>query len=420
MRDDGASANNRLRREADAEGDALEAYFRHVRRIPVLSRDQEIGLCRRIELAREALAAAVFAWPAGAEQIQALAADVRRGTRAAEELLQSRDGTELSSHDRESALRAIDAALRLAVPAANVSPAAGPRAGAAGSCAGRRHWRKPAAVLATIPLRAGTIERIAGEANPHSADPCACRVHRRLDRVRRLKARLIEANLRLVLSLAYRYRSADVPLLDRIQDGNMGLIAAADRFEHRRGFKFSTYAVWWIRQAIFRGLADTGRTVRLPVHLVEELNRISRARAALARELGREPSLDAIATRMQMPADKVARALNAAQPVVDLDAPANDGSTLGESIVDASAANPDADLLFRDRRRTVSRLLDSLADRERMVLQWRYGFPDGGGQTLEEIGRRLGLTKERARQIEKQALTRLRRRLELQQGRRAA
>jgi RNA polymerase sigma factor (sigma-70 family) len=407
-------------READAERDALEAYFRHVRRIPVITRDQEVLLCKRIERARCALAAAVFGWPPGARQIQALVDGIRSGACDAGELLQSVDGSELSSGNCESALRTIDRALLLGDRLADLTDASPSSAAHVANRVRHRRRRELVSLLAGVPLRPGTIERVAGEASLRSGGPSACRVHRRLQRVRALKARLVEANLSLVVSIAHRYRGTAVPLLDRIQDGNLGLMTAADRFEYRRGFKFSTYAVWWIRQAIHRGIADTGRTVRLPVHLVEELNRISQARAALTRELGREPSLDAVAARMQIPAEKVAFALKAAQPVVDLDAPANDGSALGASIVDATAAKPDADLLARDCHRTISRLLDSLAERDRQVLQWRFGLPDGAGQTLEEVGRRLGLTKERARQIEKQALIRLRRRLELLNGRHAA
>jgi RNA polymerase sigma factor (sigma-70 family) len=231
-------------------------------------------------------------------------------------------------------------------------------------------------------------------------------------RVRDLKRHMIEANLRLVISVAKRYRHSGLPLLDRIQDGNIGLIEAVDRFDYHRGFRFSTYAVWWIRRAVYQGLTQTERTIRLPAHIVTGLNRIARVRGALVREQGHEPAIADVAARAQMTPDKVLSILGAAQPLVDLDAPVAQGTPLGELLPDLDAMAPDADVIDEEERAAVSALLGSLNARERMILEWRFGVGDGAPQTFEEIAGRIGVSRERVRQIEKQALARLRHRLQ--------
>lgn len=240
------------------------------------------------------------------------------------------------------------------------------------------------------------FRRIEAETRPH--------------RVRRLKDRVIQANLRLVVSIAKRYTRSGMPLLDLIQDGNIGLMNAVDRFEYRRGFRFSTLATWWIRQAITRSIANSGRTIRLPVHLVEALNRIAAARHALVRELGREPAAGELAARVHMPLDTVRRTVSAGMPLVELDASVGDDASFGMFVPDRVMASPEAALVRDDLQQHVARLLGSLAERERQVVAWRFGLGNGGEQTLEAIGRRLGLSRERVRQIEKRALERLRRR----------
>jgi len=228
-------------------------------------------------------------------------------------------------------------------------------------------------------------------------------------KLQELKNEVIRANLRLVISVAKRHRYSAVPLLDRIQDGNIGLIEAVDRFDYHRGFKFSTYAVWWIRRSIYRGIEQTGRTVRLPGHLVAALNRIETTRAVLVRELGRDPTLEEVAARARIGADKVMACLVAGQPPVDLDAPVAAGTPLGVFLADETSAPPDADVHEADGKRWLAGLLASLTVREQQVLEWRFGLRGGREQTLEEIAGRLDLSRERVRQIEKRALARLRR-----------
>lgn len=375
--------------DANVDSDAVRTYFSHIGRIPLLTPSAEAELCERIETAQRALAVALVAWPVGARRMRALAEEVRHGARSAEELFELPDGRPLQRHEHAKALAALDRALRHGGGAARLDDLA--------------------RVVAAVPLDLMLVERLAGFAGSALSERPARRVRERLERVRELKARLIEANLRLVVSVAKRYRYSSVPLLDRIQEGNLGLMKAADRFKYRRGYKFSTYAIWWIRQAITRNLAEAGRTIRLPIHVVRSLNRIVAARAALARELGRDPTREELAARAQLPPEKVGLVLDAAHPLVDLDAPAREGTTLETLLADAATPLPDAVALENDRWRAVARLLGSLSARERQVLEWRFGLGEGRDQTLEEVGQRLGLTKEGVRQIEKRALTRLRR-----------
>jgi RNA polymerase primary sigma factor len=231
------------------------------------------------------------------------------------------------------------------------------------------------------------------------------------DRVRALKHRVIQANLRLVVSIAKRYDRSGVPLLDRIQDGNLGLLKAVDRFDYRRGFRFSTFATWWIRQAVTRSIADAGRTIRLPVHVVDALNRIGAAQRALVRELGRDATPEELAPRVHMPPERVRKLLGAGMPLVDLDMPVGHDAELGMLIPDRATRSPEAAVVDDDLHEHVDWLLGSLADRERQVVAWRFGVDDGRVRTLEAIGQRLGISRERVRQIEKRALERLRHRV---------
>jgi RNA polymerase primary sigma factor len=229
-------------------------------------------------------------------------------------------------------------------------------------------------------------------------------------RRRELKDRVVRANLRLVVSVAKRYVYSGVPMLDLIQDGNIGLMRAVDRFDYRRGFRFSTFATWWIRQAISRGVADKGRTIRLPVHVVEALNRIGMAKYALAEELGRDPTRAELAARARLTPARLTEVLEAGLPTVDLDAPVGEDTALARFVADTRTASPEDAVVDQSLRTRAHELLRSLPARDRQVLAWRFGLDDGGGQTLEAIGRRLGLSRERVRQIERRALLQLRRR----------
>src|SRR3954469_4919646 len=227
----------------------------------------------------------------------------------------------------------------------------------------------------------------------------------------RAKEHLLQANLRLVVSVAKRYARPSMPFLDLVQEGNIGLVRAVEKFDYQRGFKFSTYATWWIRQAMTRGIAEQGRTIRLPVHLVEQVNKIARLRRVLAAELGREPTSQEIGTAVDLPAERVEEVLRAARDPISLDRSMDDDGTseFANFVVDDDAATPDDVLTRRLLRAEIDSALAGLDERESFVVAARFGLLDGREHTLAEIGTQLDLTRERIRQIERDALGKLRR-----------
>ncbi len=221
---------------------------------------------------------------------------------------------------------------------------------------------------------------------------------------------LITANSRLVISVAKKYMGRGVPFLDLIQEGNIGLIRATKKFDYRRGHKFSTYATWWIRQAVTRAIADQGRTIRVPVHMGDQINKLLRVQHQLTQRLGREPSVDELANALEVPPKKVENMIQVARRPLSLETPTDDeeDSVLGDFIEDDEAAPPDDTATYNLLKEHLAEVLNSLPPREVRILQLRYGLLDGQAYTLEEVGRKMGVTRERVRQIEAQALSRLR------------
>ncbi len=441
------AAEEAEKEQARGAEDLTHRYLREIGKAKLLTAAVEVEIGKRIEAGQTAIRRAVAGIPVGAERLGALAARVVSGDLPLEDLVLFPEG-EPSAAKTRAVVATLGRVVQTAGTIRRHERASRERARSATSRATHQHrlvmarkqfqelvadlWIKPAVLEAIVVELEGLRVSVAAlDARPRT--PATRRERRAVEMriglpreelesvladvqaharlVHEAKRHLIEANLRLVVSAAKRYLRSGIPLLDLVQEGNVGLIKAVDRFQYRRGFKFSTYAMWWIRQAITRSIADRARTIRIPVHLVEALHRLRRARGALVQELGREPTPEELAHRLRLPLDKVRLLLEAPGEPLSLDTPigTTDTTRLGDFVEDATALPAEAELAEHETTLHVERALRQLSAKEREILRLRFGIGTDHEHTLEEIGRHFALTRERIRQIETRALHKLRR-----------
>jgi len=421
--------------ERPAAEDPVRVYLREIGRVPLLSAAREVEIGHRMEEGHGRMRRAVVRAPIVLRELFALGAKLERGAVAPEDLFSHPEGALKGDETREF-LRILARIRRLEMAAARAQKRNGERAKAENEAVrllGDFPFKLPlveqlASRLKGHGQRVACIERFLREGKLTRAEAAqrVCQVEEDVGlsrkalgavledvgqgerEIRQAKEELMEANLRLVVSIAKRYINHDLSLLDLIQEGNIGLMKAVDRFKYRRGFKFSTYATWWIRQAITRAIADHGRTIRIPVHLVETLNRLSRVNRNLVQELGREPTPEELAQRTGLPASKVRLILESTRKPLSLETPIGEDSDLADFVEDRQELSPTQGLVDRDLRRQVEKALGSLTLKEQQILRLRFGLGEEAEHTLEEVGRRFDVTRERIRQIEVKALRRLR------------
>jgi RNA polymerase primary sigma factor len=416
---------------------SIQLYLREIGEHPLLTAAQEVELGRRIEIGQAALRRSLAAVPLVVRRIVALGQRIRKGLAPLDRLVLCADGGLFPPGEQRALFATLARIGRLDREARRIRASRGRAEAGAARVARRQRLARIQAALADafadFPLHPGLVDDLVAElqrlADPASAPgsrprrsgrastaetglpmvalrQCLAEIDDRACTVRAIKGAMMEANLRLVVSIARRSAGRGLPLLDLIQEGNLGLAKAVDRFQYRRGFKFSTYATWWIRQAIARALADRSRTIRLPVHVVELVQRLGRSDRRLTQELGRAPTPQEVAVGSGVPLEKVQRALDASRPLFALDAPIGDDSALRDLVPDTGSPAPDELLMAQDRAARVERALAILPARQREILRLRFGFGDDE-HTLEEIGRRFTLTRERIRQLERKSLRRL-------------
>jgi len=428
------------------EVDLVRVYLQHIGKRKLLKAADERAIGERIENAQRDLVTTLGDVPSAVQTLVALADRIRTKGEPAAELILLPEGGELKEAHVAPVLKAFARIKRrrCIVDSARAkleSPKLGAKAKAQLESQIVRTRHATAEDLAAQPIRPSLIDDIVAELThldeefktlehvPREQRLQRCReleayvgltrvefrkrfarVAASEDTVREEKRVLMEANLRLVVSIAKRYMNRGLSFLDLIQEGNLGLMKAVDRFQFRRGFKFSTYATWWIRQAITRAIADHGRTIRLPVHVIESLNRLEKERKSLRSERGRDPSPDDLAERLKMPVAKVRLLLDAQKTPYSLEMKVgeDENTELGDLLRDTSVRSPEEATLEGDLSNEIARALAPLTDREKEVLRLRYGLGTDREYTLEEIGRRLSVTRERVRQIESRALQKVR------------
>ena len=442
-----SAEHHRLHPIADGE-DLVHLYFREIGKTPLLTSEQEVEIGRRIEAGQIEERRALVAIPMALRALLGTGDRLRGKGISGDDVIVLPEGGEVGGKQVKAVLLAFARVRRLDRQMAqlelwsrNRRRSRASRRALAATIAGKRELIQQ--IIAQMPLKPALIDRLVRSVQSRHARLVALAAEARrgarwvrkelvrlrkevglpeprlrdmLDRVnqsertvREAKRDLMEANLRLVISVAKRYLRSGISLLDLVQEGNIGLMKAVDRFQYRRGFKFSTYATWWIRQAITRSIANNSRTIRLPAHMVETLYRASRASRTLADETGREPTPEEVGERTGVPTATLRLIFAVSRPPLSLKTPVGVDSELGQFFEDKSTKSPSESLDTRELARQIDRALATLTPKEEQIVRLRFGVGESGEHTLEEVGRRFALTRERIRQIEAKALGKLRR-----------